>query len=89
MPKAKKNFVKTNENKIEIVALHLENDQITNNPAIIKAALQMGMGFKFIPREVMELMDACDMGPKWKEFATGKTLLTVKKWEETAKWFKL
>lgn len=58
----------------EIVAIMTVSGVITNSPGAIYAAAKSGTIARLLDRRHMHLMDACDLGIRWHNLATGPTL---------------
>lgn len=65
----------------EIVAFKI-GERITNNPAVIRVALESGQEFELLNRAHMRLMAMMDLGPEWTALANAPTLFTMDQLEE-------
>lgn len=58
----------------EIVAILTVDGWITNIPAEVAKAAYSGTIARLLSRREMQFMDACDLGIRWHNLATGPTL---------------
>ncbi len=61
----------------EIVAARI-GTVVTNNPRLIRAALELGRkDIEFLDRQRMQFMAAMDLGPRWERLAESPTLFLM------------
>lgn len=61
----------------EIVAALIDERWIVNSAVEIKAAVSANRPVRFIDRQHMKFMAACDLGEPWCRLANGRTLFCI------------